>query len=313
MTSASKRSAFPPNHHRPDRSRELPTDPFVAMAILRTGARGTQATPRRQRHLCGSTRSLRDGRVTESASSSRPVELEPRREEGVLPRVVEAERTGAEHLHDQRPRRLRGAEDEALRHVHADVLLLARHRIGERRQGHLDVPGNTERALAAVDRELDGREDRVLDRAHRAAEERERTVALGLAGEDADERVALLGRSALRDVEPQRSATLVDRARPRGRVDHVEAVQARLAETSLPHVVGDERFAEAAGGIAAEVAGACEGTVAGLDVVDLHLPAGRLLVTGPDRRLLPLRLRHRVLLGEAVYQGPRAAGYRALD
>src|SRR5262249_11124620 len=135
----------------------------------------------------------------------------------------------------------------------------------------------------------------LLERGHRATEELEGSVAPGPTGEDADERRALLRRRALGDVEPQRAAALMDRLRPGRGVDHVEPVEARLAEAALLDVVRDERLARATGRIPTEVAGTGEVAVAGLDVVHLQLPARDLLAR--VCRVFPLRLRHRILLG----------------
>src|SRR5262249_11592934 len=116
--------------------------------------------------------------------------------------------------------------------------------------------------------------------------------------------LALLVRRALREVEPQRPAALVNRLRPRRGVDHVEAVEPDLAEAPFLDVIRHQRLAEAPGRVAAEVAGACEVAVAGLDVVDLQLPAGNL-VPGLGRGL-PLRLRHRASSTRATNTHPRA-------
>src|SRR5262245_2884118 len=216
--------------------------------------------------------------------------------------MVEAQRPDPEDLHDEGPGRLRGPEDEALRHGDPDVLDLARHRIGVRREGHVEVPGNTEGAAAAGDRHLDGREHGLLDGRHGAGEQLERSVAPGLAREDADQGLARLGRRALGDVEPERPAALVDRLRPGGGVDHVKAVEPELAEAPFLDVVRHQRLAETARRVAAEVARTREVAVAALDVVDLELPAGDL-VTG---RGLPLRLRHRASSTRATNTHPRA-------
>src|SRR5207244_6435379 len=98
-------------------------------------------------------------------------------------------------------------------------------------------------------------------------------AARRLPGEDADERVALSRARAFGDIEPEPSAPLVDRPRPRDRVDDVQAVEPRPPEAALSHVIADQRVAEAARGVAAEVARAAEVAVAGLDVVDPQLPA----------------------------------------
>src|SRR5262249_46523668 len=120
----------------------------------------------------------------------------------------------------------------------------------------------------------------------------EGAVALRPSGEDAYQRVALLRGRALGDVEAERAAALVNRVRPRRRVDHVEPVEPCPAEAAFLDVVRDQRLAVAVGRIAAEVAGAGEVAVAGLDVVDLDLPA-RDLVRGRGGGRSGLCLRHR--------------------
>src|SRR5437763_7218988 len=207
---------------------------------------------------------------------SRPLEAEAG-VEGVAARVVEAERAGAEDLHHERAGRLRAPEDEALGEVQPHVLQLAGDRVRERRELDLGRARDAEGALAAGGGELDRGEDRRLDVGHRAREELEGAAALRLAGEDAHQRVALLRRGGLRDVKAGRPAALVDRLRPGGGVDDVEAVQPGAPEVALADVVADQRLAVAVGRVAAEVARAAEGAIAALDVVDLQLPARDLL------------------------------------
>src|SRR5207247_2006763 len=112
-------------------------------------------------------------------------------------------------------------------------------------------------------------------------------AALRLAGDDAYQRVALLRRGGLRNVEAGRPAALMDRLRPGGGVDDVEAVQPGAPEVALADVVADQRLAVAVGRVAAEVARAAKVAVAALDVVDLQLPARDPLL----RLLLLLRPR----------------------
>src|SRR5207247_9688099 len=138
---------------------------------------------------------------------------------------------------------------------------------------HLAGVRDPEAAPPAVDVHLDRGEDGLLDLGHGRGEELERPAALRLPREDAHERVALGRVRAVGDVESEPSAPLVDRPRPRDRVDDVQAVEPRPPEAALPHVIADQRVAEVARGVAAEVARAAEVAVAGLDVVDPQLPA----------------------------------------
>src|SRR5262249_22566246 len=165
------------------------------------------------------------------------------------------------------------------------------------------MPGNAEGAATSVDRDLDGREHGIVEGRHRAAEELEGAVALRLSREDAHQRIALLRGRALGDVEAQRAAALVNRVRPRGRVDHVEPVEACSAEAALLDVIRDQRLAVAVRRIAAEVAGAGEVAVAGLDVVDLDLPA-RDLVGGCSGGRSGPGFRHGGPLARAAANGP---------
>src|SRR5207244_9271772 len=231
-----------------------------------------------------------------TATPSRPVEVEAG-VEGVAARVVEAERAGAEDLHHQRAGRLGAPEDEALREIHPHVLHLAGDRVRERRELDLERARDAEGAAAAVGRELDRGEDRRLDVGHRAREELEGAAALRLAREDAHQRVALLRRGGLREVEPESPPALMDRLRPGGGIDDVETVEPHAPEAALADVIADQRLAVAVGRVAAEVTRAAEVAVAGLDVVDLQLPA---------RDLLPgLLLRHRPSIRRACAQPPR--------
>jgi hypothetical protein len=216
--------------------------------------------------------------------------------------MVEAERAGPEQLHHKRPRGLRRSEDEALGHADADVLHFAGHRVGERRERHVEMTGNAEGAAPTVDRDLDGCEDRIVEGRHRAPEQLEGSVALRPSRENAHQRLALLAGGAVRDVEPERAAALVNRVGPRGGVDHIETVESRLSEAALLDVVGDERLAVAVGRVAAEVAGAAEIAVAGLHVVDLQLP-GRDLVGGRCGGRSGFPSWHRTLLRVLVVTG----------